>query len=38
MNNITQVFIEYWPWLIAAAIVLAIGLNGWSWWNARHGY
>jgi len=35
MDSILQIGGQYWPYLIAIAIILAILVNGWTWWKER---
>ncbi len=35
MDHVLQIGGQYWPYLIAVAIIVAVVVNGWSWWKER---
>jgi hypothetical protein len=35
MDNILQFGGQYWPYLIALAILVVVLANGWTWWKER---
>jgi hypothetical protein len=35
MDSILHIGGQYWPYLIAGAIVAGVLANGWTWWKER---